>query len=113
MKNPSSLGGVCHSKIYRVRADWESDLRNPYSTAPCLSSDFIVRRKPPEINRKTRRKLAREIQTTSLATQVQEDNCELIELRKHLARPPGCSFLGAKATEAYASINGSDTKPIR
>ena len=85
---------------------------NPYSTAPCLSSEFIIRKKPPEINRKTRRKLAREINTTSFATQSQESNGELMELRKHLARPPGCSFLGAKATEAYASINELDAKPI-
>ena len=37
--------------------------------------------------------------------QVQEGNQELIELHKHLSRLPGCSFLGAKATEAYTSIN--------
>ena len=59
-----------------------------------------------------RRKLAREISMTSLANQVQEDNQELIELRRHLSRPPGCSLLGAKATEAYASINDIDGKPI-
>lgn len=112
MKDPSLLRGEFYSKTYRVEAEWETNLRNPYSTAPCLSADFVIQRKAPEINRKTRRKLAREIHTTSLATHVQEDNLELVELRKHLARPPGCSFLGAKATEAYASINGLDTKPI-
>lgn len=112
MKDPSSLGGEILGKTHRVRADWETNLRNPYSTAPCLSSDFVVRRKPPEINRKTRRKLAHEIHTSSFVTQVQEDNGELIELRKHLGRPPGCSFLGSKVTEAYASINALDTKPI-
>lgn len=42
----------------------------------------------------------------------QEGNGELIELHKHLARPPGCSFLGAKATEAYASINDPNSKAI-
>ncbi|EDR10742.1 uncharacterized protein LACBIDRAFT_324609 [Laccaria bicolor S238N-H82] len=113
VKDPSSLGGEYHtSKIYHVGADWKTNLKNPYSTAPCLSSDFIIRRRPPEINRKTRRKLAREIQMTTLATQVQESNGDLIELRKHLARPPGCAFLGAKVTEAYASLNGLDTRPI-
>ena len=112
MKNPSSLRGEFQSKTYHVKGGWESNLKNPYSTAPCISSNFIVHKKPPEINRKTKRKLAREINTTSLATQVQEESGELIELCKHLARPPGCSFLGAKATEAYASINDPAAKPI-
>ena len=112
MKDPLSLGGEFYRKACGIKADWESNLKNPYSTAPCMSTDFIIRRKPPEINRRTRRKLAREINTTSLAAQTQEDKGELIELRKLLARPPGCSFLGAKATEAYASINELDAKPI-
>lgn len=112
MKDSLPLGGEFHSKAYRIKADWETNLMNPYSTAPCLSSDFIVQRKPPEINRRRRRKLAREINITSFAAQTQEDDGELIELHKHLARPPGCSFLGAKATETYASINEIDAKPI-
>ena len=112
MKDQSSLRGEIHSKVYRIEGNWESNLKNPYSTAPCLSSEYIVRRKSPEINRKTKRRLAREINTVSYTTQVQEGNDELIELRKHLARPPGCSFLGAKATEAYASINDVNGKPI-
>ena len=44
----------------------------------------------------------------SLSVQSREDDYELIELRKHLACPPGCS----QATEAYASINSLDAKPI-
>ena len=44
----------------------------------------------------------------SLSVQSREDDYELIELCKHLLCPPGCS----KATEAYASINSLDAKPI-
>ena len=112
MKDSLSLGGEIHSKTYRVGSEWETNLKNPYSTAPSLSSNFIIRRRPPEINRKTKRKLAREVSSTSFTTQTEENNFELIELRKHLARPPGCSFLGAKMTEAYASIGDLDAKPI-
>ena len=112
MKNPSPLRGELHGKSYRIKTDWETNLKNPYSTTPCLSSNFVIRRKPPDINRKIRRKLAHEINTTSYATQVQDDTHELIELRKHLSRLPGCLFLGAKATEAYTSVNDLGAKPI-
>lgn len=115
MKDLLSLGGKFHSKTYNVKMEWESNLKNPYSTALCLLSSFVVQRKLLEINRKQKRKLAREIvndSTSSLASQSGENGCELIELRKHLVRPPGCSFLGAKATEAYTSINDPDAKPI-
>jgi len=112
VKDRSSLRGEFHKKAYHSPTNWESHLKNPYSTAPPLSSSFVVQWKPPEINRKTRCKLAHEIGTVSFATQVQEDNQELIELRRHLSRPPGCSFLGAKATEAYASINDVGARPV-
>ena len=49
---------------------------------------------------------------TSFTSQVQEDNQESIDLHRHLSQPPGYLFLGAKATEAYTSINDIDTKPI-
>ena len=39
-------------------------------------------------------------------------NKPLIELKRHLARPPGCSFLGARATETWASLNSPDVTPI-
>ena len=112
MKNPSPLRGELHGKSYHIKADWETNLKNPYSTTPCLSSNFVIQQKPPDINRKIRRRLVREINMTSYATQVQEDTHELIKLQKHLSRPPGCSFLGAKAMEAYASVNELGAKPI-
>ena len=36
----------------------------------------------------------------------------VIELSKHSARPPGCSFLGARATETTGSLNDPEDKPI-
>ncbi len=30
----------------------------------------------------------------------------LLEMKKLMARPPGCTFLGSKATETTANING-------
>ena len=32
----------------------------------------------------------------------------LVELKKHQARPPGCSFLGSQATQVPATINSID-----
>src|ERR1700677_2139032 len=33
----------------------------------------------------------------------------LVELKKHQARPPGCSFLGSQAAQVPATINSVDT----
>lgn len=112
MKDSYSLGGEIHSKMYHAGTSWEYNLKNLYSTAPHSSLSYVVQKKPPEINRKTRRKLAREISSTLYVTKSQEDNGELVELRKHLSQLPGFSFLGAKAMEAYASINELDAKPV-
>ena len=71
------LGGKFHSKNYSIRMNWESNLKNPYSTAPCLSSSFIIQRKLSEINRKKKHKLAQEMVNTnseSLSVQSREDN---------------------------------------
>ena len=35
-----------------------------------------------------------------------------MELKKHSARPPGCSFLGARATETSGSLNDPEAKSI-
>lgn len=55
------------------------------------------------INRKTRRRLAKDINRT--VHHVSSVPRELIELQKALARPLGCSFLGARATEVKAYVN--------
>lgn len=45
---------------------------------------------------------------------MQTDDLErpTIELKRHLAWPPGCSFLGARATETLASLDDPKSKPI-
>ncbi len=35
-----------------------------------------------------------------------QDKGQILELRKHMQRPPGCTFLGSKATATTAGING-------
>ncbi|KAJ3743020.1 hypothetical protein DFH05DRAFT_1401285, partial [Lentinula detonsa] len=68
----------------------------------------------PSLNRRTRRRLARAIQTQSYSYHAQSQTKvkDLLELPKHLARPSGCSFLGARATEALGYINSKDNKPV-
>ena len=66
--------------------------------------------KPP-LNRRTRRRLAKGILSTTFAAEgrSKENNCEegrMIELKRHMSRPSGCSFLGSKATHAMASVGG-------
>lgn len=87
---------------------------NPYSDSPCLNSSFVKHSSLPKINRKTRRKLSKELKSVSFHTQVQKDNTNetTIELKKHLSRPPGCSFLGARATETLACLNDPEDRPV-
>lgn len=39
-----------------------------------------------------------------MQTQGSEAEKTIVKLKKHLARPPGCSFLGACATETLVSL---------
>lgn len=64
---------------------------------------FAIKTMPPNLNRRTRRQLVRAIKSEARTCHAHADN--LIELKKHMARPPGCAFLGAKATEGQAFIN--------
>lgn len=71
--------------------------------------------KPP-LNRKSRRRLARDISAVSHL--VRSDNPPfpsskpLVELKKFMARPPGCSFLGSRATKTEAFLGGSPTNSV-
>ena len=112
------LGGVSVAQTARIQSKtelWHENLSNPYSNSPSLHSSFIECSKPPPINRQTRRKLSKEISSISFHTQVQENITEgpVIELKKHQARPPGCSFLGACATETLASLDDPRAQPIQ
>ena len=112
------LGGVSVAQTARIQSKtelWHENLSNPYSNSPSLHSSFIECSKPPPINRQTRRKLSKEISSISFHTQVQENITEgpVIELKKHQARPPGCSFLGARATETLANLDDPRAQPIQ
>ena len=50
----------------------------------------------------------------SFCTQTKSNESEkpVVELSKHLARPPGCSFLGVRATKTQGSLNDPKAKPI-
>jgi len=72
--------------------------------------------KPP-LNRRTRRRLAKEVLYTTLTTEggikKDHDKGAMIELKRHMSRLPGCSFLGSKVTQAMVSIGGLDEELIR
>ncbi|KAF7357249.1 TY3B-TY3B protein [Mycena sanguinolenta] len=67
------------------------------------------------LNRRSRRRLAREIQASSYRVVASEAPADkpLIELRKYMARPPGSSFLGAKAVETVATVGSLTADLIR
>jgi len=73
-----------------------------------LSKDLSSTRKIP-LNRNTRRQLARDIaKVHHLISKDPSNPKPLIELKKHLARPPGCSFLGSQAAQVPATMNFLD-----
>ena len=79
------------------------------------TNDKYVESTPkPPLNRRSRRRLAREIAKRTYHTQIGKADKSLIELRKIMGRPPGCSFLGAKATqtEAFAGSLNGDRLPV-
>nr|GAT46647.1 predicted protein [Mycena chlorophos] len=70
----------------------------------------------PALNRNTRRRLAREIRARNhhVVNSLEEsERGPVVELRKHMARPPGSSFLGSSATETVATVNSLSADPIR
>jgi hypothetical protein len=67
------------------------------------------------LNHRTRRRLAREIKACNyriISSSGVSDSKPLIELRKHMARPGGSSFLWSKATEAHATVGSLTADPI-
>ena len=82
-----------------------------HSTLPkssLLSKNLSSTPKIP-LNRNTRRWLARDIvKVHHLVPKDPSNPKPLIELKKHLARPPGCSFLGSQATQVPATMNFLD-----
>lgn len=78
------------------------------------ATDYVETSKKPVLNRRSRRRLAREISRMGYHTHIGQDDQSLIELRRIMGRPPGCSFLGARATqtEAYAGSMHGDVLPL-
>jgi hypothetical protein len=70
----------------------------------------------PSLNRRSRRRLAREINSVSYivrSDQLGSSGKSLLELKRRMARPPGTTFLGSRATEALVTINGfKDTSKV-
>ena len=63
----------------------------------------------PALNRRTRRRLARLVTSTSLQSRASPDDFSskpILKLPRLTNRPPGCAFLGAKASEIEVSVNG-------
>jgi hypothetical protein len=61
------------------------------------------------LNRNTRRRLAQDIAKVHHLVSKDPSNLKpLVELKKHLARPPRCSFLGSQATQVPATVNFLD-----
>lgn len=61
----------------------------------------------PSLNRRSRRRLAKEIGQVhyTLSKERLPSGQVLVELKKIMARPPGCSFLGSKAAQVPCFIN--------
>src|SRR6202167_3080092 len=81
---------------------------SPELLSSSLAKDLSLIPKIP-LNRNTRRCLARKI--VEVYHSISSDpsiSKPLVELKKHQARPPGCSFLGSQATQVPATINSID-----
>ena len=68
------------------------------------SRDLTLVPKTP-LNCNTRRHLARDIARANYSLIENGSAKPLIKLKKYMARPPGCSFLGSKATQVPVTIN--------
>lgn len=69
--------------------------------------------KPP-LNRRSRRRLARDINARTYIV-LEEDGRtagKVVELKKFMARPPGCAFLGSKAMQATVTVGTPGVNPM-
>ena len=69
------------------------------------------------LNRRTRRRLAKEVSCTMFTIKGEmekdHDSGTMIDLKRRMSRPPGCSFLGSKATQAMVSVGGLEEELIK
>lgn len=75
-----------------------------------LQSKNLAPSSKPALNRRTRRQLAKDIARVHYTVlDAKNGNKPVVELKKYLARPPGCSFLGSKATSVPITVNSIDS----
>jgi hypothetical protein len=79
----------------------------PFNAFPSSTKKDLTSAQKIPLNRNSRRRLAQDIaQVHHTITDIGTFKAKpLIELKKFLARPLGCSFLGSKATQVPATIN--------
>ena len=64
------------------------------------------------LNQAMRRNLARNISKVyHTISRTEDPEAPLVELHKYMARPPGCSFLGASAAHVLVSVNSLTENP--
>ena len=104
-EDESSLEGTNEQIAKPVNESLESFFTTAQNSNLRLGRDFTNTRKFP-LNRATRRNLAKNISrvyhTISNPSDLKEP---LVELHKYMARPPGCSLLGATAAHVPVTIN--------
>ena len=117
LEDESSLGGSQEEVAIPVPdRPVPAPLRSYHTTVqkPGLhfGRDLTNTRKFP-LNRATRRNLAKNISKIYHTVSDSADFGEepLIKLHKYMARPPGCSFLGATATHVPVTINSLKENP--
>ncbi|KAI5885664.1 uncharacterized protein SCHCODRAFT_02557280, partial [Schizophyllum commune H4-8] len=104
MTQSMALEGVSAQESIQEHANRREETYEPQCHRSKAVAPFAERPPKPALNRRTRRRLAREIEAASYRVHTSQDSEKpLVELRKHMARPPGSSFLGAKATQAKAT----------
>jgi hypothetical protein len=74
-----------------------------------------VRTEKPPLNRRSRRRLARQIDASARLAKTTSTNqpCEKITLTKRAERPPGCTFLGSRPTEVNVSVGPMPSDILR
>jgi len=92
----------------RVKVDTSIEQFSTNKQSPVISampSTQVSTSQTFGFNRRSRRRLARDVHRTSYAVhQGDRDEPPLLELTKVMARPPGCSFLGSKAIKVLGVI---------
>lgn len=93
-----------------------------YGETSIKQPGFPVTRSPNKLplNRRSRRRLARDIESANTyQANIQEwpseksSGKEIIALPKYMSRPPGCSFLGSKATQVEAWVGSREEEKMR